>query len=172
MLQMVFTISGFFKIPVVKGILLAQNHRSKTPGAGRRVQCGAEPDEASKTLTRRPATYNRRLIHAHGLNADADWTQTQTGCGRCLDMDMDWTRTRSVSGVVVVEARSCSCPDRVCIRVRGKVMVKTSPKSCPVRVSGQFAASSRFRPVVSVSMIADTARPYRGHVAATESFAG
>ena len=35
------------------------------------MQCGAQPDEASNTLTRRPATHNRPLIHAHGFNADA-----------------------------------------------------------------------------------------------------
>ena len=35
------------------------------------MQCGAQTDEASKTLTRRPATHNRPLIHAHGFNADA-----------------------------------------------------------------------------------------------------
>ena len=39
----------------------AQNHRGKIPGAGRRVQCGAQPNEASNTLTRWPATYNRIL---------------------------------------------------------------------------------------------------------------
>ena len=36
------------------------------------MQCGAQPDEASNTLTRRPATHNRLLIQAHGFNADAD----------------------------------------------------------------------------------------------------
>ena len=41
-----------------KAILQARNHRGKIPGAGRRVQCGAQPDEASNTLTRRPATHN------------------------------------------------------------------------------------------------------------------
>jgi len=35
-----------------------QNPRGKIPGAGRRVQCGAQPDEASNTLTRRPVTYH------------------------------------------------------------------------------------------------------------------
>jgi hypothetical protein len=55
-LQIVFTTSGFNEIPVGKGILRAQNHRGKTPGAGRRVQSGAQPDEASNRLTRRPAT--------------------------------------------------------------------------------------------------------------------
>jgi hypothetical protein len=38
---------------------------AKFPEAGRRVQCGAQPFEASKTLTRRAATYNRPLIRAH-----------------------------------------------------------------------------------------------------------
>jgi len=33
------------------------------------VQCGAQPDEASNTLTRRPATHNRPLIRAHGIKA-------------------------------------------------------------------------------------------------------
>jgi hypothetical protein len=47
-------------------ILRAQNHRGKTPGAGRRVQFGAQPSEASNRLTRRPATHNRPLIRAHG----------------------------------------------------------------------------------------------------------
>ena len=37
---------------ICKAILRARNHRGRTPGAGRRVQCGAQPDEASKTLTR------------------------------------------------------------------------------------------------------------------------
>ncbi len=32
--------------------------RGKIPEAGRRVQCGAQPDEASNTLTRRPATHH------------------------------------------------------------------------------------------------------------------
>ena len=39
-------------------MLRAQNPRGKIPGAGRRVQCGAQPVEASNTLTRRPATHN------------------------------------------------------------------------------------------------------------------
>jgi len=56
-------------------ILRARNPRGKTPGAGWRVQCGAQPDEASNTLTRRPATHNRPLIHAH------DSTRLRTDCG-------------------------------------------------------------------------------------------
>ncbi len=40
-------------------ILSARNPKSQTPEAGRRVQCGAQPGEASNTLTRRPATHNR-----------------------------------------------------------------------------------------------------------------
>ena len=51
--------------------LPAQNHRGKIPGAGRRVQCGAQPDEASNTLTRRPATYNRILDSRTRQPADA-----------------------------------------------------------------------------------------------------
>ena len=47
--------------PLSRKIPRARNPKSKNPGAGRRVQCGAEPDEASNTLTRRPATYNRIL---------------------------------------------------------------------------------------------------------------
>ncbi len=35
-----------------------QNPRGKIPGTGRRVQCGAQPNEASNTLTGRPATYH------------------------------------------------------------------------------------------------------------------
>jgi hypothetical protein len=46
-------------------LLRAQNPKRQTPGAGRRVQSGAQPDEASNRLTRRPATYNRIPIHAH-----------------------------------------------------------------------------------------------------------
>jgi len=49
----------------------ARNPKSKTPGAGRRVQCGAQPDEASNTLTRRPATYNRLLDLRTRQPADA-----------------------------------------------------------------------------------------------------
>ena len=48
-----------FRHHLREAMLRAQNHRGKIPGAGRRVQCGAQPVEASKTLTRRPATYNR-----------------------------------------------------------------------------------------------------------------
>src|SRR5208283_5427573 len=46
-------------------LLRAQNPKRQTPGAGRRVQSGAQPDEASNRLTRRPATYHRIPIHAH-----------------------------------------------------------------------------------------------------------
>ena len=35
------------------------------------MQCGAQPDEASKTLTRRPATYNRILDSRTRQPADA-----------------------------------------------------------------------------------------------------
>ena len=49
----------------------ARNPKSKIPGAGRRVQCGAQPDEASNTLTRRPATYNRILDLRTRQPADA-----------------------------------------------------------------------------------------------------
>jgi hypothetical protein len=35
--------------------------------SGRRVQYGAQPDEASNPLTRRPATHNRPLIRAHNF---------------------------------------------------------------------------------------------------------
>ena len=87
---------------VRKAILRAQNHRGKTPGAGRRVQCGAQPDEASNTLTRRRATHNRSLIQAHGFNADADCLRIiRARCRRlfadclrpCLvaDMGCSWT---------------------------------------------------------------------------------
>jgi len=53
-----------------------KNHKGKTPGAGRRVQCGAQPDQASNTLTRRPATHHQALIHAHGH------TRLRNGCGQ------------------------------------------------------------------------------------------
>ena len=43
----------------------------KLTGAGRRVQSGAQPDEASNRLTRRPATYNRIPIRAHEISATA-----------------------------------------------------------------------------------------------------
>ena len=59
------------------------------------MQCGAQPDEASKTLTRRPATYNHasdfahRLQHGCGLDTDADWLRTLPGHGHGLDTDLN-----------------------------------------------------------------------------------
>jgi len=51
----------------------AQNHRGKIPGAGRRVQSGAQPDEASKRLTRRPATHHHASDSRTRHHATADW---------------------------------------------------------------------------------------------------
>jgi hypothetical protein len=59
------------------------------------VQCGAQPDEASNTLTRRPATYNWPLIRAHGFNADAEWLRMVCDHLRGLDTDNLRARQRS-----------------------------------------------------------------------------
>ena len=48
-----------------------QNPRGEIPGAGRRVQCGAQPNEASNTLTRRPATYHHASDSRAGTGATA-----------------------------------------------------------------------------------------------------
>jgi hypothetical protein len=56
-----------------KAILREQNRRGKILGAGRRVQSGAQPDEASNRLTRRPAAYNRPLIRAHDFTQPRQW---------------------------------------------------------------------------------------------------
>jgi hypothetical protein len=65
----------------------AQNHRGKTPGAGRRVQCGAQPDEASNTLTRQPATHNHASDSRARLHATADCLRIIRACCRCLFTD-------------------------------------------------------------------------------------
>jgi hypothetical protein len=57
-------------------ILRARNLKGKIPGAGRRVQCGAQPGEASKTLTRRPATHNHAPDSRARPHATADWLRT------------------------------------------------------------------------------------------------
>ena len=122
-------------------ILRARNHRGKIPGAGRRVQCGAQPDEASNTLTRRPAT------HHHAPDSRA---RLQRGCG--LDIDADWLRTLP-------------------FRVHGLSVAWSWLRPDQVRVQSGAAASSRpvhgHGLVASVSMIVETARPFRVYYAAT-----
>ena len=77
--------------------------RGKTPGAGRRVQCGAEPDEASNTLTRRPATHNHASDSRARPHATADCLRMVRARCRCLftdcpspcqiaDVACSWTR--------------------------------------------------------------------------------
>ena len=63
-----------------------QNPRGKIPGAGRRVQCGAQPDEASNTLTRRPATYHHASDSRAGKkrNCANQMKSWQMSCGRSL----------------------------------------------------------------------------------------
>jgi hypothetical protein len=63
----VFHIFTVIKLPPT------QNPRGKIPGAGRRVQCGAQPDEASNTLTRRTATYHHASDSRAGKWRNCGW---------------------------------------------------------------------------------------------------
>ena len=74
-------------------ILRAQNHRGKIPGAGRRVQCGAQPAEASKTLTRRPATHHHAPDSRARPHATADWLRT---FGR-ITPEISWRHTQRMT---------------------------------------------------------------------------
>jgi len=94
------------------------------------VQCGAQPDEASNTLTRRTATYNWPLIRAHGFNADADWLRIEHGqsAGAAAVTASDWSRSRTRRGAATVagadwtrtaeaaDIGTAICPDRLRIR--------------------------------------------------------
>ena len=136
-----------------KAILRAQNHRGKIPGAGRRVQCGAEPDEASNTLTRRPATHHHASDSRARPHATVDWLRIIRARCRCLfmdclspcqiaDMACSWTRlfTRTARGqsasvAAVTDCRNCGLcvdTDNPCSRlVHDESTVADCPCPCP-----------------------------------------
>jgi len=113
-----------------RGIIKA-NPRSRSAS-----QFGAQKgDRASKRLTRRPATHNRPLIHAHGFNATADWprmdcvhlrglnvdnlrtrqrSRIRTGQGHGLDAARIRLRSRTGHGLTVAaDIGAAICPDRL-----------------------------------------------------------
>ena len=136
-----------------KAILRAQNHRGKIPGAGRRVQCEAGPDEASNTLTRRPATHHHASDSRARPHATVDWLRIIRARCRCLfmdclspcqiaDMACSWTRlfTRTARGqsasvAAVTDCRNCGLcvdTDNPCSRlVHDESTVADCPCPCP-----------------------------------------
>ena len=64
---------------VRKAILRAQNHRGKTPGAGRRVQCGAQPDDPSHRFKYKAGTAKRGQQHPSKRNPDVQLLRVVSG---------------------------------------------------------------------------------------------